>query len=660
MSYLVPLIAVVFVVVVGSYLASVPREEDQRFIIVILGIIMPLIIVVIAEEPSDVSSLTLFRLSVTRAAAIHGLPACVVVRLMMQPNVMIFKFADGEYLTGALDSLLDLRNCGVSKPPTLESTLLEPWTLWIKSIGEVGSIFSIGDAATFNDIIHATGLIDLPLGGRRFIWMDKVGFKMSKLDHFLLSDNVIHDILNLHVVALDRVWSDHNPILLHSKKYDFGSSKPILTKLKDLKSHLKLWYSHSKEVEFSRRNSLLAELRDLEKKDDGHASDDEKTIRINRLQELDDLEKMESMDLVQKAIVNWEGVWISEPKDIKEAFLNFYKDKFSCHDSSISFPPVIPTHRHNTSDLDFLDVMVSMDEIKMEAFVVNFFSTSTFPQGSNSSFIPFIPNVSNPFFIKAYRPISLISLHYKIVAKILAKRFSKVIDSIISPEQSAFISSRQILDGPLILSEIIDWYKKCKKKLILFKVDFEKAFDSVPEIVVKSLESLRVAFFWGGHEHTKKIAWVKSSNTLASLDKGGFGAGSLKAFNKALLLKWKWHLFQNPNALWVHVVKAIHGDEAGVNLRGCQTKLLERLVIFTRVLGDEPLYIRYNRLSHLANNKDCFIRQRIVNGSWDWDWSRPITMGGTKTEFDNLILDIASLESDESVGSSFETKQMHA
>ncbi|GJR78756.1 hypothetical protein Tco_0149541 [Tanacetum coccineum] len=50
MSYLVPMIAVVFVVVVGSYLASVPQEEDQRFIIVILGIIMPLIIMAIAVE----------------------------------------------------------------------------------------------------------------------------------------------------------------------------------------------------------------------------------------------------------------------------------------------------------------------------------------------------------------------------------------------------------------------------------------------------------------------------------------------------------------------------------------------------------------------------------------------------------------------------------
>ncbi|GKA27695.1 hypothetical protein Tco_0713863 [Tanacetum coccineum] len=28
------------------------------------------------------------------------------------------------------------------------------------------------------------------------------------------------------------------------------------------------------------------------------------------------------------------------------------------------------------------------------------------------------------------------------------------------------------------------------------------------------------------------------------------------------LLKWRWMSFHNTNALWVHVVKAIHGDEA--------------------------------------------------------------------------------------------------
>ncbi|GJV52762.1 hypothetical protein Tco_1448503 [Tanacetum coccineum] len=50
MSYLVPIIAVVFVMVVAIYLASVPQEEDQQFLIVILGLIVPLIILAIGVE----------------------------------------------------------------------------------------------------------------------------------------------------------------------------------------------------------------------------------------------------------------------------------------------------------------------------------------------------------------------------------------------------------------------------------------------------------------------------------------------------------------------------------------------------------------------------------------------------------------------------------
>ncbi|GJW50044.1 hypothetical protein Tco_0091395 [Tanacetum coccineum] len=50
MSYLVPLIAIVFVVVVSCYLASVPQEEDHQYIVAILGLIVPLIIVAINVE----------------------------------------------------------------------------------------------------------------------------------------------------------------------------------------------------------------------------------------------------------------------------------------------------------------------------------------------------------------------------------------------------------------------------------------------------------------------------------------------------------------------------------------------------------------------------------------------------------------------------------
>ncbi|GKC85119.1 putative RNA-directed DNA polymerase, eukaryota, reverse transcriptase zinc-binding domain protein [Tanacetum coccineum] len=74
------------------------------------------------------------------------------------------------------------------------------------------------------------------------------------------------------------------------------------------------------------------------------------------------------------------------------------------------------------------------------------------PQGANSSFFTLILKVGNPIYIKDFRPVLLIGVHYKIIAKVLANRLSKVIDKITSKEQSAFIAGRKILDGPLILT----------------------------------------------------------------------------------------------------------------------------------------------------------------------------------------------------------------
>ncbi|GKE37082.1 hypothetical protein Tco_1460487 [Tanacetum coccineum] len=50
-------------------------------------------------------------------------------------------------------------------------------------------------------------------------------------------------------------------------------------------------------------------------------------------------------------------------------------------------------------------------------------------------------------------------------------------------------------------------------------------------------------------------------------------------------------------------------------------------------------------------NKDCFIQQRIANGSWFWDWSRPVNVGRTKAEFDALISNIANVDPEELVDS---------
>jgi len=68
---------------------------------------------------------------------------------------------------------------------------------------------------------------------------------------------------------------------------------------------------------------------------------------------------------------------------------------------------------------------------------------------------------------------------YKIIAKLLANKLRLGISSVVSETQSSFIKNRQILDGILIANEVVDEARKLKKELLLFKADFEKAYDSV-------------------------------------------------------------------------------------------------------------------------------------------------------------------------------------
>jgi len=108
-------------------------------------------------------------------------------------------------------------------------------------------------------------------------------------------------------------------------------------------------------------------------------------------------------------------------------------------------------------------------------FLLEFHRNGRLTKGINNTFIALIPKVDSPQRLNDFRPISLGGSLYKILAKVLANRLRTVIGYVILDSQSAFIRGRQILDGILVANEIVDEAKRCKKDLILFKVDFEKA-----------------------------------------------------------------------------------------------------------------------------------------------------------------------------------------
>ncbi|GJR07924.1 RNA-directed DNA polymerase, eukaryota [Tanacetum coccineum] len=85
-----------------------------------------------------------------------------------------------------------------------------------------GSNFNVQGANVFNSFIVNAGLEEIPLGGCSFTWCHKSATKMSKLDRFLISENLMITCPNFTATSLERYLSDHRPILLRESHFDYG------------------------------------------------------------------------------------------------------------------------------------------------------------------------------------------------------------------------------------------------------------------------------------------------------------------------------------------------------------------------------------------------------------------------------------------------------
>lgn len=88
-------------------------------------------------------------------------------------------------------------------------------------------------------------------------------------------------------------------------------------------------------------------------------------------------------------------------------------------------------------------------------FVPDVFNFRITLEGVNKTFITLIPKVKNAKRVGDFRPISLDDVIYKIVAKTLANKLKRILPNIISPQQSAFVPGRLIIDNILISYKIL-------------------------------------------------------------------------------------------------------------------------------------------------------------------------------------------------------------
>ncbi|GKC91082.1 RNA-directed DNA polymerase, eukaryota, reverse transcriptase zinc-binding domain protein [Tanacetum coccineum] len=347
------------------------------------------------------------------------------------------------------------------------------------------------------------------------------------------------------------------------------------------------------EVDSSKniKKTLKAELAEINLLlDKGKGNSDVLNKRMSISKSLKELDKLESMEVAQKAKIKWaiegdenskyyhgilnkkrsqltirgisvDGIWIDSPCLVKSEFFSHFINRFDqpqdCEADKSSGPM--------GSHLDFIfGIGVFWKKIRRRLYTV-FFQYGTFLKGGNSSFITLVLKMHDAKMVKDFRPITLIESLYKIIAKILENRLMVVLGDIVNKVQSAFVANRQILDGPFILNKLFHWCKKNKKQTMIFKVDFEKAYDLVrwdylDDVLKKfgfgdtwwQINAFNVGLRFDAH---LSFVVIQSSHE-GSLENGIYSLSYLIVFTIMV-----WRLRTQGSPLWARVIIGIHGED---------------------------------------------------------------------------------------------------
>ncbi|KAL3629987.1 hypothetical protein CASFOL_026299 [Castilleja foliolosa] len=306
---------------------------------------------------------------------------------------------------------------------------------------------------------------------RKYTWYRDDGSCCSRLDRFLLSQKWLDVWPNSTQKGLDRSFSDHVPISLTLDSPIYWGPRPFRSID---------WWLENNEFKLIVKSSwekpgivgwgaflLQEKLKRLKKEIKAWAEKDKNNTSVvmaenhNKLAKLD--EKLEQSKWSQKEVKERLSLLESlKENSLKRDRLNFQRSRSKW----LKEGDANSTFFHNTL------------KIRRKA-ISEFHENASFAKGVNSSFITLIPKVKNPISIREFRPISLIGGLYKIIAKLLASRMAKVVESIISPCQFAFVNRRNILESNIIVNEVVDEAQKRKNSIFLIKIDFEKAYDSI-------------------------------------------------------------------------------------------------------------------------------------------------------------------------------------
>lgn len=184
---------------------------------------------------------------------------------------------------------------------------------------------------------------------------------------------------------------------------------------------------------------------------------------------------------------NEEGVWVVDQRALKELVVGYFKNLFTDENT----PPLGAYFEGRFAALDdesrvaawervfeadINNALFNMGALKTLGiyglpagffqkhwstvkggvidFILGVFAGCTDVSGCNETLLVLIPKISNPISISQFRRISLYSVVYKTITKIITNRIKPLLPSLIGPNKCSFIPGRQINDNIIIAQEI--------------------------------------------------------------------------------------------------------------------------------------------------------------------------------------------------------------